>query len=130
MSDSTLSANKALAIKALTGFFNDRDLSLLDTIFAPDYIQHNPTIGTGVVSLKEIAPHLSSELHYTPGMAVAEGDLVMVHGRYIGWGPKPIVSVDIFRIVGGLLREHWDVLQEEVPATETKSGNPMFTNPQ
>jgi predicted SnoaL-like aldol condensation-catalyzing enzyme len=130
MSDSTLAANKALALKALTGLFNDRDFSLLDTIFAPDYIQHNPTIGTGVVGIKEIAPHLSPELHYTPGMAVAEGDLVMLHGRYIGWGPKPIVGVDIFRIVNGQLREHWDVLQEEVPASETKSGNPMFTNPQ
>jgi predicted SnoaL-like aldol condensation-catalyzing enzyme len=54
----------------------------------------------------------------------------MVHGRYIGWGPKPLVGVDIFRIVDGLLREHWDVLQEEVPASQTKSGNPMFTHPQ
>jgi len=25
--------------------------------------------------------------------------------------------------------EHWDVLQEEVPATETASGNAMFTKP-
>jgi hypothetical protein len=29
---------------------------------------------------------------YVPGMAVAEGDLVMVHGRYTGWGPKPMVA--------------------------------------
>jgi hypothetical protein len=25
--------------------------------------------------------------------------------------------------------EHWDVLQEEVPASATASGNPMFTIP-
>jgi predicted SnoaL-like aldol condensation-catalyzing enzyme len=126
MSDSTLSANKALVLKALIGLFNDRDLSLLDTIFAADYIQHNPTVPTGRAGLKELAPHLSPDLHYTPGMIVAEGNYVMVHGRYVGWGPKPIVGVDIFRISNGVLVEHWDVLQEEVPATQTKSGNPMF----
>ena len=126
MSDSTLSANKALVLKALTGLFNDRDLSLLDTIFAADYIQHNPTVPTGRAGLKEIAPHLSPDLHYTPGMIAAEGNYVMVHGRYVGWGPKPVIGVDIFRISNGVLVEHWDVLQEEVPATQTKSGNPMF----
>jgi len=129
-SASTIAANKALALKALTGIFNDRDFSLLDQIFAPDYIQHNPTVATGRVGLKEIAPHLSPELHYTPGIIVAEGDYVMIHGRYIGWGSKPLVGVDIFHIADGLLREHWDVLQEEVTVSQTKSGNPMFTNPQ
>ena len=127
---STIAANKALALKALTGVFNDRDFSLFDQIFAPDYIQHNPIVPTGRAGLKAIAPHLSPELRYTPGVIVAEGDYVMVHGRYIGWGPKPLVGVDIFRITDGLLREHWDVLQEEVAASQTKSGNPMFTNPQ
>jgi hypothetical protein len=39
---STLAADKAIALKALTGIFNDRDFSLFDQIFAPDYIQHNP----------------------------------------------------------------------------------------
>lgn len=63
---------------------------------------------------------------YEPGMAVAEGDLVMVHGRYTGWGPKPMVAVDIFRIADGRVVEHWDVMQEEVPTSETASGNPMF----
>jgi len=27
------------------------------------------------------------------------------------------------------LIEHWDVMQEEVPASATASGNPMFTIP-
>jgi predicted SnoaL-like aldol condensation-catalyzing enzyme len=62
-------------------------------------------------------------------MAVAEGDLVMVHGRYIGFGPKPMIAVDIFRVANGKLAEHWDVLQEEVTASATASGNPMFHTP-
>ena len=60
-------------------------------------------------------------------MAVADGDLVMVHGRYTGWGPTPMVAVDIFRVEKGKVVEHWDVMQEEVPAASTRSGNAMFT---
>jgi predicted SnoaL-like aldol condensation-catalyzing enzyme len=37
-----------------------------------------------------------------------------------------MVAVDIFRVVGGMLVEHWDVLQEEVPASATAHGNAMF----
>jgi predicted SnoaL-like aldol condensation-catalyzing enzyme len=37
-----------------------------------------------------------------------------------------MVAVDIFRVVDGQLVEHWDVLQEEVPAAATVSGNSMF----
>jgi predicted SnoaL-like aldol condensation-catalyzing enzyme len=128
MSHPNLAANKALALKALTGIFNDRDAALLDTLFASDYIQHNPAIGTGRAALKEVAKALSPDLKYEPGLIVAEGDYVMVHGRYTGWGPKPVVGVDIFRVIDGVLVEHWDVLQEEVPADQTKSGNPMFAN--
>jgi predicted SnoaL-like aldol condensation-catalyzing enzyme len=61
--------------------------------------------------------------------SIQKGDLVMIHGRYTGWGPKPMVAVDIFRVIEGKLAEHWDVLQEEVPASATASGNPMFSRP-
>ncbi|MFC8093440.1 hypothetical protein [Streptomyces sp. NPDC057301] len=50
-----------------------------------------------------------------------------IHGRYTGYAAKPLVAVDIFRIEGGKLAEHWDVLQEEVPAGDTKSGRSMLT---
>lgn len=65
-------------------------------------------------------------------MIIGEGDLVMLHGRYAGHGPfaKPVIAVDIFRIENGLLVEHWDVRQDEVPREKTVSGNDMFTNPQ
>ncbi len=41
-----------------------------------------------------------------------------------------MVVVDIFLVKDGKLVEHWDVMQEEVVASATKSGNSMFTNPQ
>jgi predicted SnoaL-like aldol condensation-catalyzing enzyme len=69
---------------------------------------------------------LAAGFRYEAGMIVAEGDLVMIHGRYTAWGPKPTVVVDIFRVVDGKLV---DVLQEAVPASATASGNPMFSRP-
>jgi predicted SnoaL-like aldol condensation-catalyzing enzyme len=58
------------------------------------------------------------------GMVIAEGDLVAIHGRYTGWGPAPLIDVDIYRVEDGKIAEHWDVAQDEV--LETASGNPMF----
>ena len=122
-------SNKKIVLEALTGLFVRRDVSVLDTHFAPDYRQHNPAVGNGVAGLRAIAPKLSPSLKYEPGMIVEDGDIVMIHGRYVGWAEKPLVAVDIFRVRDGKLVEHWDVMQEEVPASATASGNPMFTLP-
>ena len=120
---------KEIAVGALTGAFIDRDPSVVERYFAPDYIQHNPAIPDGPAAVPDLIASLSKNFSYEPGMVVAQGDLVMVHGRYVGWGPKPMVAVDIFRVANGKLVEHWDVMQEEVPASATASGNPMFTSP-
>lgn len=93
-----------------------------------NYKQHNPVIPDGASAIAGMIPTLVG-LTYEPGMVVAEGDLVMVHGRYTGWGPKPMVAVDIFRVTDGKVMEHWDVMQQEVLAADTASGNAMFTKP-
>lgn len=74
-----------------------------------------------------LAMSLGPDFKYEPGLIVAEGEYVRIHGRYTGLGPKPMVGVDIFRVIGGKLVEHWDALQEGVPASSTKSGRSMFT---
>jgi predicted SnoaL-like aldol condensation-catalyzing enzyme len=122
--------NKQIALRALTGAFVDRDPAVVAQYFAPNYIQHNPSIPDGPAPIPGLIANLDKDFSYEPGMVVAEGDLVMVHGRYVGWGPKPIVAVDIFRLANGKLAEHWDVMQEEVPASATASGNPMFSRPE
>jgi predicted SnoaL-like aldol condensation-catalyzing enzyme len=122
-------ANKKLVIAAIKGVFVDRDATVLDRLFRPDYRQHNPQIPNGAAAIKAVLANLSKEFEYEMGFVVAEGDLVMIHGRYTGWGPKPMIGVDIFRVSDGKVAEHWDVLQEEVPAANTANGNDMFTGP-
>jgi len=122
----TVAANKALVLKAITGVFVDRNPAVLDELFSPDYRQHNPQVPNGIDAIKGLLGQLSESFDYTPGLVIADGDYVAVHGRYVGWGPKPMVAIDIFRVANGKLAEHWDVMQEEVPAKQTVNGNPMF----
>jgi predicted SnoaL-like aldol condensation-catalyzing enzyme len=122
--------SKALVLAGIKGVFIDRDPTVLDRLFSDDYRQHNPQIPNGTAAIKSLLGNLSRDFEYEPGLVVANGDYVMVHGRYVGWGPKPMVAVDIFRVANGKIAEHWDVLQEEVPAAQSASGNSMFTGPQ
>jgi len=119
-------SNKQVVLRVLKGAFVERDATVVDRYFSADYVPHNPTIPNGPRAIANLIPTLKDDLSYEIGMVVAEGDLVMVHGRYVGWGPKPLVAVDIFKVKDGKVVEHWGVMQEEVPASATASGNPMF----
>jgi len=118
-------SNKEIVLEVLKRTFVDRDATVVEKYFGANYKQHNPIIPDGPSAITAMIPTLTA-LTYEPGMAVAEGNLVMVHGRYTGWGPKPMVAVDIFRVEDGKVVEHWDVMQEEVSAADTVSGNGMF----
>jgi predicted SnoaL-like aldol condensation-catalyzing enzyme len=127
---STTDDNKALVLAGIKGVFIDRDPTVLDRLFSDEYRQHNPQIPNGTAAIKSLLGNLSRDFEYKPGLVVADGEYVIVHGRYVGWGPKPMVAVDIFRVANGKIAEHWDVMQEEVPAAQSANGNSMFTSPQ
>ena len=58
---------------------------------------------------------------------MAEGDYVIVHGRFSDFGlPVNWVAADIVRIENGILMEHCDVIQDEATRESSKSGLPMF----
>jgi len=58
---------------------------------------------------------------------VAEGNFVIVHGRFSGFGqPANWIAADIVRIEDGILVEHWDFIEDEVSRLASKSGLPMF----
>lgn len=119
-------SNKEIVLEVLKRAFVDRDPTVVEQYFDANYKQHNPVIPDGPLAIAKLIPTLTA-LKYEPGMAVADGDFVMVHGRYTGWGPKPMVAVDVFRVRDGKVVEHWDVMQEEIPAEKTASGHAMFT---
>ena len=78
----------------------------------------------GLFNLVRSAP---ATLKYEPGVILAEGDYVVVHGRFSGLGrPRSWIAADIVRMADGVLAEHWDVLQDEATEAESQSGLPMF----
>src|SRR5260221_3422942 len=103
-------ANKALVLAGIKGVFIDRDPTVRDRLFTDDYQQHNPQIPNGTAAIKALLAKLPPDFRYEPGLVVAECEYVTIHGRYFGWGPKPMVAVDIFRVVNAKIAEHWDVL--------------------
>ena len=88
---------------------------------------HSAHIEPGRAGLFNLIKSLPPMLKYEPGLIMAEGDFVIVHGRFSGHGrPKNWIAADILRVVDGLLVEHWDVIQDEASRAESKSGLPMF----
>jgi predicted SnoaL-like aldol condensation-catalyzing enzyme len=130
MLDEKVERNKAIVLAALTGAFAEHDLSVFDRYWAEDYIQHNTFIPPFREGLRSLVAQLPPDSTYEPGMMIGEDDYVVIHGRYSGHLPIPQIIIDIFRLKDGLLVEHWDVIQNEVPPGLTKSGNAQFTNPQ
>ena len=114
ISDHSPNRNHKIVIDAMTSLFQRHDVTAVDRLYADNYIQHNPFIPHGKDILKKIVAELGDKVFYEPGMTFSQGSMVAIHGRIRGWGPKPQVVVDMFRIENGKLAEHWDVLQEEV----------------
>ena len=127
MDQSTESKNKALVLEAFDTLFNKRDYAAAERFWSPNYIQHSAHIGPGREGLFNLVKASPASLKYEPGLIVAEGNFVIVHGRFSGTGlPRNWIAADVVRIAGGVLAEHWDVLQDEAARAESKSGLPMF----
>jgi predicted SnoaL-like aldol condensation-catalyzing enzyme len=119
--------NKALVLKAFDTLFNQRDYAAAARFWSPAYIQHSAHIAPGREGLFDLIRAAPDTLRYEPGLILAEGDHVMVHGRFSGMArPVAWIVVDILRIEDGQLAEHWDVLQDEATHANSVSGLPMF----
>ena len=121
------SKNKALVLEAFDTLFNKRDYEAAERYWFPDYIQHSAHIEPGRKGLFNLVKSLPPTLRYEAGTIVADGEFVIVHGRFSGLGgPVNWVAADILRIQGGILVEHWDVIQDEATEEQSKSKAPMF----
>jgi len=127
MSQTIQDKNKALVLDAFETLFNKRDYAGAEKYWSPHYIQHTAHIERGREGLFNLIRSAPDALRYEHQLIVAEGDYVIVHGRFSGHGPPVAwIAADIVRIENGRLAEHWDVLQDEATRAESKSGLPMF----
>jgi predicted SnoaL-like aldol condensation-catalyzing enzyme/predicted ester cyclase len=123
----TPSDPRAFVLEAFDTLFNRRDYDAAARFWSPAYIQHSAHIAPGRSGLFDLVRAAPAQLRYENAVAVADGDYVLLHGRFTGNGrARAWIAADVVRLEDGVLAEHWDVLQDEVTREESKSGRPMF----
>ncbi|HET7660107.1 MAG TPA: ester cyclase [Oryzihumus sp.] len=129
----TSESNKALVRRHFEETFNQRHLASCDVLFAHDFIEHAvapfgvaaPGLVDGPAHMRQTVEWLIAQypdLHMRIEQVVAEGDLVVARIRSTGTNLGPLNGVipatgrrfdsyacHWFRVVGGLLAEHWAV---------------------
>jgi predicted SnoaL-like aldol condensation-catalyzing enzyme len=102
MNQTIESKNKALVLEAFDTLFNKRDYVKAERYWSPHYIQHSAHIAPGREGLFDLIKSLPPTLKYESGTIVAEGDFVIVHGRFSGLGaPVNWIAADIVRMQDG-----------------------------
>src|SRR5260370_39515811 len=78
--------NKAFALEAFETLFNKKDYAAAERFWSPNYIQHRAHVPPGREGLFALVNGIPDILHYESGLTVANGDYVLLHGRFSGMG--------------------------------------------
>lgn len=121
-----LEENKKLVLDLYQEIFGDKNIDAVDKYIGDPYIQHNPSVADGREALREAlkvwfkdAPKEKIDVQHIG----ADGNFVYIHTKSTR-ANKTYSVMDIFRVEGGKVVEHWDVIQE-VPA-KSANDHPMF----
>jgi steroid delta-isomerase-like uncharacterized protein len=122
-------ANKDVVRRLFEEVLNGGRLALLDQLVDASYIEHNPSpnqapgaagVRARLAPLRQAFPDLRFELEEL----IAEGSIVAARyrwqgthkGTYLGIEPTgrrlSVRGMEFYRVEGGRLREHWDVVDE------------------
>ena len=74
--------SKRLVLDAFDTLFKKRDYLAAERFWSPDYVQHSAHIASGRDGLFDLIKSLPTTLRHEPGVILAEGDYVMLHGRF------------------------------------------------
>src|SRR5437763_347338 len=119
--------NKAIARRFIEQVWNERDMALVQELFAPDVVRHDSASPTqteihGLEKMKQMISTVSRafpDLYQTLDDQIAEGDKVVnrwtargTHqGAYMGIAPTgksiTFTGITIFRIAEGKIVEQW-----------------------
>jgi predicted SnoaL-like aldol condensation-catalyzing enzyme len=124
----TLEANKKTVLEFYEAGLNKKDFDAASKFIGPRYVQHNPTAPDGLEGFKAFLGFLREKFpdsHSEIKRSFADGDYVVLHVHSVREkGSRGRAIVDIFKLEGGKIVEHWDVVQE-VPE-KAANGNGMF----
>jgi predicted SnoaL-like aldol condensation-catalyzing enzyme len=123
-----LERNKKIVTALYNAALNEKDFDKARQYLGDKYIQHNPVAADGpeglkafIGFLKQKFPNNKSEIK----RIFAEGDYVIVHVHAVREpSTRGFAIIDIFRLEGDKVVEHWDVVQP-VPE-KAMNDNGMF----
>jgi predicted SnoaL-like aldol condensation-catalyzing enzyme len=121
-------ANKKVVREFYEKALNAKDFAAASQYLGSKYTQHNPRAADGPEGLKAFLQFLKDKFpksHSEIKRAFAEGDHVILHVHAVREpGTKGQAIIDIFRLEGGKIVEHWDVIQD-IP-DQALNSNTMF----
>ena len=92
------------------------DASKVDRYISPDYLQHSSLAPPGRDALKQFLQMIrkeSPDARTVIKRAFVDGNHVVCHVHVMRFPGDPgLAVVDIFRVAGNFIVEHWDVLME------------------
>jgi predicted SnoaL-like aldol condensation-catalyzing enzyme len=121
--------NKDIVLGLYKAVFEGRVEDAFRLYAGSPYRQHNPLIEDGMDGLRKFVSWIAStrpDARYEIKRVFADGDYVILHSHWRGLSdnPRGEAVVDIFRLEGGKVLEHWDVIQP-IPETSANA-NTMF----
>jgi predicted SnoaL-like aldol condensation-catalyzing enzyme len=102
------------------------NVAVVEVGVAEGLVQHGARAADGRQGLLDMIAQLPSGTSYRSCRVLVDGPLVAIHGEYVIEGTKK-AAFDVFRIEGGRLVEHWQIMQDQ-PET-TVSGRTMLDGP-
>ncbi|MBR0873231.1 ester cyclase [Bradyrhizobium tropiciagri] len=123
-----LEANKKVVLAFYETAFRGAPERAASEYAGATYIQHNPRVADGTQGFVAFVRGLLTsfpDMKLMIKRVIAEDDLVVTHAHIVKIPGEPgLAVVDIFRVEGGKVVEHWDVV-EPVPSTALNSNGMM-----
>ena len=124
--------NKALVANFVDAILVKGEMDKLTTfIDADNYLQHNTQIADGLAGLGAAFEAMAQQ---GISMVYTENHIILGQGNFVlsvsegSFADEPTSFYDLFRVGGGKIVEHWDVI-ETIPAqNEWKNNNGKFGN--
>lgn len=112
-------ATRSLITEFARLFYIERDVpAAFETFVAPGYIQHNPGLPDGRdAAIAALSPMFADpDFHADLERVLADGDYGLIHLHGYRSGERGGAVMDLYRVDGGRIVEHWDVIQP-IPKT-------------
>lgn len=125
-----MQSTKELVVAYMQEVWVNRNAEAVSKYVSSDtFIQHNPHLDNGLPALEGFLPHLFNNIMpegtWEVKRVIAEDNMAVVHSLAKAIPDAlGMAVVDIFRVEGGKIVEHWDVTTD-VPE-KTVSGNPII----